>query len=299
MARGKRTDLASLVHSTGANSPVDGKNSAHAPSDKPANPPGWTDALLSPAPLTSAPLADLVANPRNPREGDLNLEDLESIAELQLQPALVVSRDAYLRLWPEDEPELGAAKLVVINGCRRLAAAQKYGCEKLELVVKDEVAASRAALRTAAIRENVERENLDVIEEARAVEALVADCGTAAAAAVALGKTEAWVSQRRALLKLAPQLQQKLRAGELAIRVARNLAQVPVAEQVARWQASLAKPEGEKAERKQPAPIGVDQLTRSLKKWDVGTDTLAPALLAHLDRPGVHALIAELRQLVS
>ncbi|MEV6274061.1 ParB N-terminal domain-containing protein [Nocardia sp. NPDC051832] len=296
MARGKRTDLASLVHSTGANSPVDGKNSAHAPSD---DPPGWTDALLNPAPVTSAPLADLVANPRNPREGDQNLEELESIAEIQLQPALVVSRDAYLRLWPEDEPELGAAKLVVVNGCRRLAAALKYGCERLDLVVKDEVAATRATLRTAAIRENVERENLDVIEEARAVEALVADSGTASAAAVALGKTEAWVSQRRALLRLTPQLQQKLRAGELAIRVARSLAQVPAEEQVARWQAALAKPEGEKAEKKQPAPIGIDQLAKSFKKWNVGTDTLAPALLAHLDRPGVHALIAELRQLVS
>ncbi|MGW0248019.1 ParB/RepB/Spo0J family partition protein [Nocardia goodfellowii] len=295
MARGKRTDLASLVHSTGANSPVDGKNSAHG-GDKPA---GRPDALLNPGPMTSAPLADLVANPRNPREGDLNLEELESIAELQLQPALVVTRAAYLKLWPEDEPELGAAKLVVINGCRRLAAAQKYGCEKLELVVKDEVAASRATLRTAAIRENVERENLDVIEEARAVEALVADCGTGSAAAAALGKTEAWVSQRRALLKLAPQLQQKLRAGELAIRVARSLAQVPAEDQVARWQASLNKNEEQKAEKKAPAPVGVDQLTKSFKKWDVGTETLAPALLAHLDRPGVQALIAELRQLVS
>ncbi|MEU8897991.1 ParB N-terminal domain-containing protein [Nocardia sp. NPDC048505] len=299
MARGKRTDLASLVHSTGINSVVDGKEAV----PDPANPPRWAAAVLNSAALTAAPLTDLVANPRNPRDGEQNLEDLESIAEIQLQPALVVTRAAYLKLWPEDAGELGTAKLVVVNGCRRLAAAQKYGRETLELVVKDEVAVSRAALRIAAIRENVERENLDVIEEARAVEDLVADCGTGTAAAVALGKTEAWVSQRRALLKLAPQLQQKLRAGELAIRVARSLAQVPMAEQVARWQATLDKSEdapGEKKpERKPPAPVGIDELTKSFKKWDVGAATLAPALFAHLDRAGVHALIAELRQLVS
>ncbi|MEV0250478.1 ParB N-terminal domain-containing protein [Nocardia sp. NPDC050712] len=295
MARGKRTDLASLVHSTGAHSLVDGWNSP----ERTSHPGGWGEALLNSPPATSAALADLVANPRNPREGDQNLEDLASIQEIQLQPALVVTRAAYLKLWPEDEPELGTAKLVVVNGCRRLAAAQKFGRDTLEFVIKDEVAASRAALRTAAIRENVERENLDVIEEARAVEGLVADCGTASAAAVALGKTEAWVSQRRALLKLAPQLQQKLRAGELAIRVARGLAQVPEEQQVARWQAALIKTEGEKAERKRPEPIGIDQLAKSFKKWGVGAETLAPALVAHLDRDGVHALIAELRQLVS
>ncbi|MFC9892583.1 ParB/RepB/Spo0J family partition protein [Nocardia sp. NPDC127579] len=295
MARGKRTDLASLVGSTGLNSPVDGVNSV-AVVGKPAP---WTAAVLKSAPSNTAPLADLVANPRNPREGERNLEDLESIAEIQLQPALAVTRAAYLALWPEDEPELGTAKLVIINGCRRLAAAQKYGRDTLEFVVKDEVAASRASLRTAAIRENVERENLDVIEEARAVEALVADSGTAAAAAAALGKTEAWVSQRRALLKLTPQLQQKLRAGELAIRVARSLALVPAEEQVARWRAALDKADQPRPERKSPEPVGIDQVAKSFKKWGVGTDTLAPALLAHLDRPGVHALIAELRQLVS
>ena len=77
-------------------------------------------------------------------------------------------------------------------------------------------------------RENVDRQDFDVIEEARAVEALVSECGTAEEAAKRLHGTGGWVSQRRALLTLAPQLQTALRGGELAIREARQLARIPL-----------------------------------------------------------------------
>ena len=74
-----------------------------------------------PAPAT-APLTDLTANPRNPRDDLGDLADLASIADLQLQPAAVVTRDAYLALYPKDQI---TSRYVVINGCRRLAAAHK------------------------------------------------------------------------------------------------------------------------------------------------------------------------------
>jgi len=136
MARGQRTNLAALATAVGDNSPVE--QSAAAPQ----------------AVGISAPLSDLTANPRNPREDLGDLDDLASIADIQLQPAVVVSRAAYLRLYPEDSVD---TRWIVINGCRRLAAARKFGRTDLEIVVKDEVAHDRVTLLTAAISENVDR----------------------------------------------------------------------------------------------------------------------------------------------
>lgn len=278
---GRRTNFTELINATGTNSVVDGENRP-----KPAVPAGAREfalKLLAPNPR----------NPRNPRQR-MDVSDLESIRDLQLQSALVVTRAAYLELWPEDAGALGEAKYVVINGCRRLLAAHTYGRTTLEAVVKDEVARDRATLRAASIRENLDREDLDVIEEARAVEDLVHDAGTAAAAARSLGKTEAWVSQRRALLKLAPELQDKLRAGELAIRVARSLALVPLEQQVERWQAQLA----ERDTAPTPTPprqMDAAGLAKAFAKWQAGPSTLAAGLVAHLDRDSLATLVAELR----
>lgn len=275
---GRRVNFAELAASTGTNSVVDG---ARQPK------------LAAPAGAREVPLADLAPNPRNPRHR-IDVSDLESIRELQLQPALVVTRAVYLQLWPEDADALGAAKYVVINGCRRLLAAQTYGRTTLEVVMKNEVARDRATLRAAAIRENVDREDLDVIEEADAVEALVRDAGTAAAAAQALGKTEAWVSQRRALLKLAPELQDKLRAGELAIRVARSLAQVPLEQQVERWQAQLAERDPASTTA-QPRAMDAARIAKAVAKWQAEPSVLAAGLAAHLDRDSLETLVDELR----
>ncbi len=125
---------------------------------------------------SAAVLSELTANPRNPRDDLGDLDDLASIVDIQLQPAVVVSRTAYQRLYPEDAI---ATRWVVINGCRRLAAAHRYGRADLEIIVKDELARDRITLLTAAISENVDRVDFDVIEEARAVEALARECGSA------------------------------------------------------------------------------------------------------------------------
>lgn len=279
MARGGRTNFAELAGAVGTNSVIDGQ-----------------PAGLARHPL-STPLTKLVANPQNPREGALNVDDLASIAEMQLQPGLGVSRSAYLKLFPEDEAAIGDASIVVINGCRRLLACRTYGRTTMDVVIKDEIATSRAALRAVAIRENVERENLDVLEEAHAVEQLVADAGSASKAAEELGKTPAWVSQRRALLKLAPEIQQALRGGDIAIRVARNLAQVPMEQQVARWQATADK-EGtlDQAPKPNRPPMSSAQIAKTFKRWDAPAPTLAAALAEHLDTAGIASLIAELKK---
>jgi ParB family transcriptional regulator, chromosome partitioning protein len=273
MARGGRTNLASLVNGVGDQSPVDQINGA---------------------PNRTAPLADLTPNPRNPRDDLGDLSNLESIADMQLQPAVVVTKSAYLKLYPDDR--IGT-RFVVINGCRRLAAAHKFGRTDLDIVVNDEIARDRVTLISASIAENVDRQDFDVIEEAKAVASLVKECGSAMDAANRLRKTEAWVSQRRALLQLAPELQSALRRGELAIREARSLARVPLEQQVARWQAAQEKKNDDGqdngAANKRPAsPSRV--IASALKEFDSKPQLLADALRSHLGPDGVKTLLAEL-----
>ncbi|MGW2089082.1 hypothetical protein [Streptomyces sp. NPDC001880] len=194
-------------------------------------------------------LALLAANPRNPREDLGDLEDLKSIAKRQLQPCLVVTAKGYLALWPEDAERVGNALYVVVNGCRRLAAAHKYGRTELLIVHDETVAVSRGELLGAAVEENIGRQDFDIIEEARAVEAVVAEYPSTREAAKARGWTHGWVSQRRALLKLTPEMQSMLRAGDLAVRDARRLARVPAADQVSTWRAEQDAAEQRKKEQ--------------------------------------------------
>jgi ParB family chromosome partitioning protein len=258
----------------------------------------------------SVPLKDLVGNPYNPRDSLGDLEELRSIVEMQLQPVVAVSRAAFKQIYPETEI---AARWVVILGNRRLAAAHKFGRPDLEIVIKDELAKDRATLLTAVIAENVDRAGFDVIEEAKAVEHLVAEFGSADGAAEHLHKSKTWVSQRRALLKLAPEIQEATRRGDLAIREARSLARVPAEQQVIRWNATrrrnqpdgdddatdAAVGEGSAASRRsgEHAPQTLRAITKAIRNFDADPHGLALALHAQLGEPGAKVLVSQLKKL--
>lgn len=179
------------------------------------------------------PTASCLPNPRNPRDELGDLSDLASIKDRQLQSCLAVTPAAYLRLWPEDRQTLGAGPqdVVIVNGNRRRAAAELYGREQLLVVVDDSVAESKATLLRAALDENMARKDFDPIEEANAVLLIVAQYPTAKEAAEAEGWSQSWISHRKNLLKLHPELQRQVRAkarGEegVSINVARRLGSV-------------------------------------------------------------------------
>jgi ParB family transcriptional regulator, chromosome partitioning protein len=273
MARGGRKSFAELVGEVGDNSAVD---------------------QINDIPSRTAPLTDLTPNPRNPRDDLGDLSELESIADMQLQPAVVVTKGAYLKLYPDDR--IGT-RFVVINGCRRLAAAHKFGRTDLDIVLNDEIARDRVTLISASIAENVDRQDFDVIEEAKAVDALVRECGSAVDAATRLRKHETWVSQRRALLQLAPELQTALRRGELAIREARQLARVPLEQQVMRWRVAQDKKNDDgknngAPDKRPPSPSRV--IVSALKEFDSKPHLLADALRSHLGPEGIKTLLAAL-----
>ncbi|MEV7190038.1 hypothetical protein [Kitasatospora sp. NPDC093102] len=185
------------------------------------------------------PTASCLPNPRNPRDELGDLSDLASIKDRQLQSCLAVTPAAYLRLWPEDRQTLGAGPqdVIVVNGNRRRAAAELYGREKLLVVVDDSVAESKATLLRAALDENMARKDFDPIEEANAVLLIVAQYPTAKEAAEAEGWSQSWISHRKNLLKLHPELQRQVRAkarGEegISINVARRLGSVKGVEEM-------------------------------------------------------------------
>jgi len=294
--KGGRANFASLVGAVGDNSPVDRKRTsspAHAVTEP-------VDGRF----LADVPLEQLVANPRNPRDEVGDLSDLATITDRQLQPGTAVSRDAWLKLWPEDEDELGPAQYIVVNGNRRLAAASEYGRSGRDVVVRDSIAVNRGEVLWAATSENIDRRDFDVLEEAKAVELMVAEFGSADAAATKLGRSKGWVSQRRALLKLAPELQAALRAGDLAIRHARSLAKVPLEEQVAAWEAaqnsgSGKAPVSEPAEPRPNAPeqkdaeetAPADKVVQALKKLGVDPAVLAAAVRKHYTDDELRTLV--------
>lgn len=253
----------------------------------------------------SVPLRDLVGNPNNPRDSVGDLDELASIVEFQLQPVVAVSRSAYEKLYPDVKIP---ARWVVIIGNRRLAAAHKFGRPELDIVIKDELAKDRGTLLTAVIAENVDRSGFDVIEEAKAVEQLVDEFGSADAAAAHLKKSKAWVSQRRALLNLAPELQEEVRKGDLAVREARSLARIPRQEQVARWRSasderddqrgSGASEPTESEQGNEQAGPPVRAVTKALRKFDAEPRGLALALRDYLGETGARTLASDLRKVL-
>lgn len=200
---------------------------------------------------TWARLDELAHRPGNPRDG-YSGETFDELVESlriagQLQPATVVGRDVYLAHFPDAADEVGDARYVVVMGNRRLAAARAAGLERLDITVKDHLAGTNPRVSEAALMENLHRESVPPLLEARELAALVEEHGSQSAVAERLAKTPAWVSQRISLLKLTAELQEQLRAGELSFREARGLTATAPEEQPAK----LAEMRGQRPE---PAP---------------------------------------------
>ena len=286
MSRGGITDWDSLLGDVGSNSPVDGAAST----------------TRAPAPTKAVALDQLVPNPYNPRDSLGDLAELASIVDHQLQPAIAVTRATFLGLFPDAEV---AGKWVVIIGNRRLAAASKFGRPTLDIIVKDDLARDRATLLSAVISENVDRKGFDVIEEAKAVDRLVAEYGSAEAAKESLKKSSTWITQRRALLKLDPLLQDALRRGELPVRDARELARLSHADQVERWKSRTSTGGGGAGRHgggrstpggSAPGAPRARSLSRALRRFDTDPAALAGALYEELGERGVKTLISQLRK---
>lgn len=235
----------------------------------------------------TVPLAAVAPNPLNARRQFGDVTGLaESISDKGLlQPCVVVTRAAYQALYPEHIDETAAASYVAVSGHRRLAAAEAAGSDTIDVVVRDELAASRKTFVSAALDENVHHEPLDVFDEADALEGLVDLYGTQVALAAERGYTQGWISQRLTLRNLIAELREAVRAKRLSIEVARKLARKSPEEQREIWQAKYngAGEDNQVLRRNTEEDIraaaerAVRSLTRTLAGLDqtVRTETLA------------------------
>jgi ParB family transcriptional regulator, chromosome partitioning protein len=170
------------------------------------------------------PVEFLRPNPRNPRKqfSDADLDDLaNSIRERGIiQPIVVRSL-----------PNLADA-YEIIAGERRWRAAQRAGLHDVPIVVIE--ADDRTSLELAIV-ENVQRADLNPIEEAAGYERLIAEFTYSQTdLATIIGKSRSHVANTLRLLKLPDSVREMLENGELSAGHARALLSVKDPEAVAR-----------------------------------------------------------------
>lgn len=184
--------------------------------------------------LVRLPLSDVAPTPLNPRRNFGTDEDKirfgEELRVAQLSACVAVTRAAYLALWPDHENRIGTVDWVLVNGERRYRSGLHVGLEALDFVVRNDLATSREEFVNHLLKENLEREDFDVIERARGVQEMVTACsetserGGRSRAAERLNKDRSWVTNQLALLSLPDEIQMMLSSGEVPERDGRLLA---------------------------------------------------------------------------
>lgn len=116
-------------------------------------------------------------------------------------------------------------KYILISGERRLRAAKIAGLRRIPCVLHRTDEATSALY---ALTENMQRADLNFFEEAEAIQRLITDFGlTQSEVAVRLGMATSTISNKLRLLKLSPEIQNRLSAANLTERHARALLRLP------------------------------------------------------------------------
>lgn len=159
-----------------------------------------------------APIEFVSPNPRNPRRhfGDADLADLtQSIREHGVVQPVVV------------RPAADTGRYEIIAGERRWRAAQRAGLTEIPIIIRD--VNDRVALELAII-ENVQRADLNPVEEALGYQQLIDDHSyTQADLGQVIGKSRSHVANTLRLLKLPDVIRDMLVDGALSAGHARTL----------------------------------------------------------------------------
>ncbi|MFE3074329.1 ParB/RepB/Spo0J family partition protein [Streptomyces sp. NPDC059247] len=210
-----------------------------------------TEGVAAP---TKLPPRAISLNPDNPRSelGDLS-ELAGSLRDHGQKTAIsLVTRFAYLEANPGREADLEAGtSYVAIDGNSRLAAAREVGLKTLKVMVDDGLGADPASLLESALVANVHRKDLDPLDEAKVLAELLKIHGSQENLAKRLNKSQGWVSQRLALLKLTPELKERLQSGEEQAKHLRAVGNKKPAEQEAALAALKEKEATQKKAEKQ------------------------------------------------
>lgn len=170
--------------------------------------------------VLAIPLTALTSNPDQPRrcfDDDRDLEGHTSLDRLAesikrdgvLQPLVITQRDG---------------KYLIVCGERRFRAARMAGLTEVPCMIRP--ALTDMQVLELALVENLQRENLSPIDEARAIDALMKRCRySQAAVGKVLGVSAAAVNYKLGLLGLSPELQKEIDRGQLTQTQGRVIAQ--------------------------------------------------------------------------
>src|SRR5476649_1353433 len=175
---------------------------------------------------SNLPVSQMQAGKYQPRtrmdEGALNELAASIKAQGLMQPILVrpIGQDTLS----------GLVKYEIIAGERRFRASQLAGLTEVPVLVRDVDDLAAAAM---ALIENIQREDLNPLEEAQGIHRLITDFSfTHEQAATAVGRSRSAVSNLLRLMNLANPVQTMLMAGDIDMGHARALLSVDAATQI-------------------------------------------------------------------
>ena len=192
------------------------------------------DALLGPAKVQARPVEPVSASPAanvGHVDGELRTLGVEQLQRGKYQPRIDMHNESLedladsIRAQGVVQPivvrPIDGSNYEIIAGERRWRASQLAGLHEIPAVVRD--VEDRAAIAIALI-ENIQREDLNPLEEARALERLIKEFElTHEQAAEAVGRSRAAVSNLLRLLDLEDSVKELVERGELEMGHARAL----------------------------------------------------------------------------
>jgi len=172
-----------------------------------------TEVNVERIPLDSIVYA--VKNHRKTMDPDKLQELADSIAAIGVQQPVKVCQ--------RHDPAAGLIN-VLIFGHRRVKASEMAGLESIPAIIVEDMTNQQIA--EAQVIENIQREDLGPMDEARCVETLISGGYDIEQAAAKMGKCESWARGRLDLLRLDESIQEFVNAGRLPLGHAMLLSRV-------------------------------------------------------------------------
>lgn len=177
--------------------------------------------------MTTAPIEAFIPSPTNPRTRFGGPEDEALVENIRLHGIIqpIVVRPAAGTAWRAFSECDDVGPFEIVCGHRRHRAAQAAGLEEIPYVLKD---LSDEEAATIQLIENLQREDLDALDEAEGYQRMIREHGYSAdRLADEIGKSRSYIYGRLKLTSLCPAGKAAMREGRLEESIALMLARIP------------------------------------------------------------------------
>ncbi len=197
------------------------------------------EQLFSNESLYTNPLDELNQIQENAKKEDIVELDIKDLRSNPYQPRLVFDEEKLTEL-SDSIKEFGVLEPIIVKksirgyeivaGERRTRAAKKAGLEKIPAIIKD---FSEDEMMQIALLENIQRENLNPIEEAQGYSKLLQMLNiTQEELSKKMGKSRSYITNMLGLLTLPDKVKEAVNAGNISMGHARVLSKLEDEEQV-------------------------------------------------------------------